>query len=169
MASALAVADNRTPVISKLEQKPPSNRVLAALFPYLLRYRARVICAAMTLLVAAAVTLTIPVAFRYLIDIGFIAGASGGRQVNLIFIVMFILAILLALSTSLRFYLVSWLGERVTTDLRSDVFANVLQQDPRFFESLKTGEVLSRLSADTTLIQSLVGSSISFGLSLIHI
>ena len=164
MASALAVADNRTPVISKLEQKPPSNRVLVALFPYLLRYRARVICAAMTLLVAAAVTLTIPVAFRYLIDIGFIAGASGGRQVNLIFIVMFILAILLALSTSLRFYLVSWLGERVTTDLRSDVFANVLQQDPRFFESLKTGEVLSRLSADTTLIQSLVGSSISFGL-----
>ena len=164
MASALAVADNRTPVISKLEQKPPSNRVLVALFPYLLRYRARVICAAMTLLVAAAVTLTIPVAFRYLIDIGFIAGASDGRQVNLIFIVMFILAILLALSTSLRFYLVSWLGERVTTDLRSDVFANVLQQDPRFFESLKTGEVLSRLSADTTLIQSLVGSSISFGL-----
>jgi len=164
MASALAVADNRTPVISKLEQKPPSNRVLVALFPYLLRYRARVICAAMTLLVAAAVTLTIPVAFRYLIDIGFVAGASGGRQVNLIFIVMFILAILLALSTSLRFYLVSWLGERVTTDLRSDVFANVLQQDPRFFESLKTGEVLSRLSADTTLIQSLVGSSISFGL-----
>ena len=164
MASALAVADNRTPVISKLEQKPPSNRVLVALFPYLLRYRARVICAAMTLLVAAAVTLTIPVAFRHLIDIGFITGASGGRQVNLIFIVMFILAILLALSTSLRFYLVSWLGERVTTDLRSDVFANVLQQDPRFFESLKTGEVLSRLSADTTLIQSLVGSSISFGL-----
>jgi len=94
---------------------------------------------------------------------GFTADSATG-QVNLVFISLFLLAVLLALSTAIRFYLVSWLGERITADLRSDVFANVLHQDPRFFESLKTGEVLSRLSTDTTLIQSLVGSSISFGL-----
>jgi len=95
---------------------------------------------------------------------GFTAGESSGQRVNLVFISLFALATLLALSTAVRFYLVSWLGERITADLRSDVFANVLKQDPQFFESLKTGEVLSRLSTDTTLIQSLIGSSISFGL-----
>lgn len=118
----------------------------------------------LALLVAAAVTLAIPVAFRFLIDLGFTADTTGGKHVNTVFIALFLLATLLAVSTAIRFYLVSWLGERITADLRSDVFASVLQQDPLFFESLKTGEVLSRLSTDTTLIQSLVGSSISFGL-----
>ncbi len=116
------------------------------------------------LLLAAAVTLTIPVAFRFLIDLGFTADTTGANNVNAIFLALFALAVLLAISTAVRFYLVSWLGERITADLRSDVFANVLQQDPLFFESLKTGEVVSRLSTDTTLIQSLIGSSISFGL-----
>jgi len=127
-------------------------------------YRARVLLSILALLVAAAVTLAIPVAFRFLIDLGFTANTTGGKHVNTVFIALFLLATLLAVSTAIRFYLVSWLGERITADLRSDVFASVLQQDPLFFESLKTGEVLSRLSTDTTLIQSLVGSSISFGL-----
>ena len=145
------------------EQAKPSSAILTRLWPYLVKYRGRLFLAFLSLLIAAAVTLTIPVAFRFLIDMGFTAD-SASKQVNLVFISLFLLAILLALSTAVRFYLVSWLGERITADLRSDVFANVLQQDPRFFESLKTGEVLSRLSTDTTLIQSLVGSSISFGL-----
>jgi ATP-binding cassette subfamily B protein len=73
-------------------------------------------------------------------------------------------AVLLALFTAARFYTVSWIGERVTTDLRQAVYAHVLRQSPRFFESLKTGEILSRLTTDTTVIQSAVGSSISMGL-----
>jgi ATP-binding cassette subfamily B protein len=72
--------------------------------------------------------------------------------------------VLLGLATAARFYMVSWIGERVTTDLRQAVYAHVLQQSPQFFETLKTGEVLSRLTTDTTVIHSAVGSSISMGL-----
>lgn len=154
------------------EQKPPSGwSVLKQLLPYLMSYRGRVLVGVMALLVAAAITLSMPVAFRYLID-----GAFGGKlngasanglsspDVTFSFTLLFGLAILLAVSTALRYYCVSWLGDRITADLRGDVYAKVLVQSPGFFESLKTGEVLSRLSADTTLIQSLIGSSISMGL-----
>lgn len=148
-------------------------RTLSRLWPLLARYQARVWVAAGALLVAATATLAIPVAFRLLIDQGFGADAAtralaeaGPDQghVTLVFLGLFGLAILLAISTAVRFYCVAWLGERVTTDLRNQVFDRVLYQDAEFFESLQTGEVLSRLSTDTTLIQSLVGSSISLGL-----
>ncbi|HMM52854.1 MAG TPA: ABC transporter transmembrane domain-containing protein, partial [Burkholderiaceae bacterium] len=85
-------------------------------------------------------------------------------NVNLWFLALFGVAVVLALGTALRFYSVSWLGERVTSDLRRAVYRQVLRQDARFFETLKTGEVLSRLNTDTTLIQTLVGTSISLGL-----
>lgn len=121
------------------------------------------------LLVAAAATLAMPVAFRYLIDVGFASPdqtseSFSSAYVDIVFLFLFGLATVLAVSTAIRFYSVSWLGERITTDIRYDVFAQVLKQDPQFFESLKVGEVLSRLSADTTLIQTLIGTSISFGL-----
>lgn len=146
--------------------------VLRRLARYLGRYKARVALSLAALLVAAAATLAMPVAFRFLIDLGFaspqdaINSQSGisGSNVNLVFIGLFALATVLAISTAVRFYCVSWLGERITADLRSDVYSQVLLQDPQFFESLKTGEVLSRLSSDTTLIQSLIGTSISLGM-----
>jgi len=150
--------------------------VLRALLPFLAPYRARVAVAAAALLVAAAATLVVPIAFRQMIDLGFAtpatrgAGevvanvASGAANVNVWFIALFGVAVVLALGTALRYYSVSWLGERVTADLRGAVYRQVLRQDPRFFETLKTGEVLSRLSTDTTLIQTLVGTSISLGL-----
>lgn len=123
------------------------------------------------LLLAAAATLSIPIAFRFLIDRGFslpdadpLTNTIDMSQVNSVFIMLFLLAVLLAAATALRFYLVSWLGDRITADIRTAVFSNVLRQDLSFFETLKTGEVLSRLSSDTTLIQSLIGSSISMGL-----
>ncbi len=150
--------------VSENDQPTGSWSVLRRLAPYLTRYRARILFGLAALLVAAATTLAMPVAFRYLIDMGFGADAISNTRINGIFIWLFLLATLLAASTAIRFYCVSWLGERITTDLRSDVYASVLRQDPLFFESLKTGEVLSRLSADTTLIQSLVGTSISMGL-----
>lgn len=144
--------------------------ILRRLFDYLKRYKARVAVSLIALLVAAAATLAMPVAFRYLVDLGFTAPNSGNQtsigshSVDLVFLGLFALASVLAVSTAVRFYCVSWLGERITADLRSDVYARVLMQDPQFFETLKTGEVLSRLSSDTTLIQSLVGTSISLGM-----
>ncbi|MCL4748287.1 MAG: ABC transporter, partial [Burkholderiaceae bacterium] len=144
--------------------------VLGALLPFLRPYRWRVAAAACALLVAAAAALAIPVAFRDMIDLGFAAqrlstpDANTAGEVNAAFVGLFAVAVVLALGTAVRFYFVSWLGERVTTDLRNAVYQQVLRQDPGFFETLKRGEVLSRLTADTTLIQTLIGTSISLGL-----
>ncbi len=144
--------------------------VLLSLLPFLRPYRRRVLMAALALLVAAAAALAIPIAFRQMIDLGFASRqiseqvARGAAEVNAAFLGLFAVATVLAIGTAVRFYFVSWLGERVTSDLRNAVYRQVLRQDPMFFETLKSGEVLSRLTADTTLIQTLIGTSISMGL-----
>ena len=151
---------------------PPrsSLAVLRGLMPFLRPYGWRVAAAGIALLVASVATLAIPVAFRQLIDVGFATRAlqsevtRAGGHVDAWFLGLFGVATVLALGTAVRFYFVSWLGERVTADLRTAVYARVLRQDPIFFESLRGGEVLSRLTADTTLIQTLVGTSVSMGL-----
>lgn len=147
---------------------PSAWKTLWRLKPFLSPYKMRVSVAAAALLTAAAATLTIPLAFRLLIDKGFSTPTSvgdiGASDVNRVFLTLFAVALVLALATAIRFYCVSWLGDRITADLRKTVFAQVLKQDPVFFETLRTGEVQSRLSSDTTLIQSLIGSSISLGL-----
>ena len=139
--------------------------VLRSLLPYLLRYKARLVLAAVALVVAAAAALAVPLAFRQMIDLGFsgAVGPSGGSQVNRHFIALFVVAVVLGLGTAVRFYFVSWLGERVTADLRNDVYRQVLRQDPGFFETLKSGEVLSRLTTDTVLIQTLVARAFRSG------
>ena len=139
---------------------------LAGLLPFMAPYQRRFMLAGIALLVAAGATLAIPVAFRQLIDLGFVSGAvgEGARHINLYFIALFGVACVLAVATAARFYLVSWLGERVTADLRSAVYAHVVTQSPQFFETTRSGEVLSRLTTDTTLIQSVVGTSISMAL-----
>jgi len=148
----------------------PSLAVLRGLLPFVLAYRGKVVAAGIALLVAAAATLAVPIAFRELIDVGFaVAGpagipAAGAGHVDLGFLALFGVAAVLAMGTAARFYFVSWLGERVTADLRAAVYARVLRQDPVFFETLRSGEVLSRLTGDTTLIQTLVGTSVSMGL-----
>ncbi len=143
-------------------------RTLWQLKPFLSAYRARVWVAAAALLVAATATLAIPLAFRFLIDQGFsVPDSVEGMEtadVNRVFLTLFAVALVLAMATAIRFYCVSWLGDRITADIRKRVFSQVLRQDPVFFETLRTGEVQSRLSSDTTLIQSLIGSSISLGL-----
>jgi ATP-binding cassette subfamily B protein len=146
-----------------------SLSILRELWPFMAPYRARVAVAVAALLVAAAATLVIPLAFRRMIDVGFaspqgVAGAALSGDVDTWFLALFGVAVVLALGTALRYYSVSWLGERVTADLRRAVYRQVLRQDARFFETLKTGEVLSRLNTDTTLIQTLVGTSVSLGL-----
>jgi ATP-binding cassette subfamily B protein len=142
----------------------PSSRLgpLFALLPFMRPYRGRWALAFLALVTSAGSTLALPVAFRYLIDRGF---ASGERaHIDRYFLALFFVSLLLAGATALRFYLVSWLGERVTADLRRAVYDHVLRMSPQFFETTQTGEVLSRLTTDTTLIQAVVGTSLSLGL-----
>ncbi len=136
------------------------------LLPFLKPYRNRFVIAGIALVVAAASTLAIPYAFKQMIDLGFgtNAGVRSAAHVNQVFLALFAVATVLALATAARFYSVSWLGERVTADIRNAVYSHVVQQSPEFFETTKTGEVLSRLTTDTTLIQSVVGTSISMAL-----
>jgi ATP-binding cassette subfamily B protein len=142
-----------------------SLAVLKALTPFLVPYRRRFILAGLALIIAACATLAIPYAFRQMIDLGFAATGSGNRtHVDLYFIALFAVACVLAAATAARFYMVSWLGERVTADIRSAVYGHVVTQSPQFFETTQTGEVLSRLTTDTTLIQTVVGTSISMAL-----
>jgi ATP-binding cassette subfamily B protein len=117
------------------------------------------------LALAAGTTLIVPYGLRLLIDGGLEAGDA--ERLDVIrnqFMLLFLLALLMAVFTSARFYMVSWLGERITADLRSAVYSHVVEQSPEFFESTQTGEVLSRLTTDTTLVQTVVGSSLSMGL-----
>ncbi len=117
-------------------------------------------------MLAALSTLVFPIALKSLIDQGFIASDPGTRVMALRehFFALFGVGIALGVFSALRFYLVSWLGERVTADLRDAVYAHVVRQSPEFFETTQTGEVLSRLTTDTTLVQTVVGSSLSMGL-----
>jgi ATP-binding cassette, subfamily B, bacterial len=123
------------------------------------RYRVQWILACLFLLLAAAATLAVPLAFRGVVDTGL---TSDAIDLQLIYLLM--LAAVLAVMTASRYFMMSWLGERVVADIRQRVFENVLRQSPRYFETLQTGEVLSRLTSDTTLVQTLVGSSISIAL-----
>jgi ATP-binding cassette subfamily B protein len=141
-------------------------RALGGLLPFLRPYRGRIAAAALFLLMAALSTLAFPVALRTLIDGGLNAGDPGARVMALRqhFLQLFAVGVALGVFSALRFYAVTWLGERVTADLRSAVYAHVVRQSPEFFETTATGEVLSRLTTDTTLVQTVVGSSLSMGL-----
>jgi ATP-binding cassette subfamily B protein len=151
-------------------EHPRKLSTLAGLWPFLRPYRARIALAFVLLCLASTTILLVPLAFRDLIDFGFGKGAPangsllGALSLNGHFIALFGLASFWALAVAARFYTVSWIGERATADLRSAVYTRVLGQSPQFFETLQTGEVLSRLTGDTTLIQTVVGSSISMGL-----
>ncbi|WP_302175495.1 ABC transporter transmembrane domain-containing protein [uncultured Hydrogenophaga sp.] len=143
-----------------------SPRSLSGLVPFLKPYRGPIALALLFLVLAAAATLLFPVALRQLIDGGLVAGDRGAATLQLRghFLMLFGVAVALGLFSAARFYLVSWLGERITADLRNAVYAHVLRQSPAFFETTQTGEVVSRLTTDTTLVQTVVGSSLSLGL-----
>jgi ATP-binding cassette, subfamily B, bacterial len=170
-----------------------SLATLRRLSPFLAPYRARLALAFVFLCIASVATLVVPLAFRELVDHGFSATVTSGApaatapssmmpsatlspatvgalsraatsHVNFYFLGLFAVAVVLAASTAARFYMVSWLGERVVADIRSAVYARMLEQSPEFFETTRSGEVLSRLTTDTTLIQTVVGTSMSMGL-----
>jgi ATP-binding cassette subfamily B protein len=129
-------------------------------------YRAQIALAGVFLVMAALATLAFPLALRSLIDGGLVQSDKGTQVMALRehFAALFAVAVALGVFSAARFYMVSWLGERVTADLRNAVYGHVLRQSPEFFETTQTGEVLSRLTTDTTVIQNTVGSSISMGL-----
>ncbi len=139
---------------------------LSGLMPFLRPYRGRIAAALVFLAMAAVSTLLFPVALKSLIDQGVIATDPDSRVMALRehFFALFGVGAALGLFSALRFYMVTWLGERVTADLRNAVYAHVVTQSPEFFETTQTGEVLSRLTTDTTLVQTVVGSSLSMGL-----
>jgi ATP-binding cassette subfamily B protein len=143
-----------------------SPRSLSGLLPFLRPYRGRILLAVFFLVMAAVATLVFPLALRSLID-GGLSAADKGQQLMALrthFFELFGVAAALGLFSAGRFYMVSWLGERVTADLRNAVYGHVVRQSPEFFETTQTGEVLSRLTGDTTLVQTVVGSSLSMGL-----
>jgi ATP-binding cassette subfamily B protein len=144
----------------------PARRVklrpLVALLPYVGRYRGRAIAAFCALFVAALATLAVPIAVRRMIDFGF--SQEGLHLIDSYFAVMIAVAAVLALASAARYYLVTTLGERIVADLRSDAFAHITSLSVPYFDQAKTGEMLSRLTADTTQIKAAVGSSISVAL-----
>ncbi|HUD31935.1 MAG TPA: ABC transporter transmembrane domain-containing protein, partial [Variovorax sp.] len=143
-----------------------SPKSLSGLLPFLRPYRLQIALAGLFLVLAAVTTLVFPLALRTLIDGGLVPGDRGAQTLALRehFVALFAVAVALGLFSAARFYTVSWLGERITANLRNAVYSHVLRQSPAFFETTQTGEVLSRLTADTTLVQTVVGSSLSMGL-----
>ncbi len=125
-------------------------------------YRGTLFAAACALVFTAGVTLSIGQGVRILIDDGFASGSAD--QLNQAVVLIFILSLLMAFGTFVRFYLVSWLGERISADIRDAVFANVIELHPSFFESNSSGEIMSRLTTDTTLLQTIIGSSLSMAM-----
>src|SRR5437867_9123208 len=137
-------------------------RPMAALLPYVGRYRARAAAALCALIVAALATLAVPIAVRRMIDFGF--SGEGLRLIGSYFSVMIAVAGVLALASAARYYLVTTLGERIVADLRNEVFGHLTALSIPFFDQAKTGEMVSRLTADTTQIKAAVGSSVSVAL-----
>src|SRR4051812_18378576 len=142
--------------------EPARGRTLAVLLPYVLRYKGRAIAAIFSLVAAALATLGMPLAIRRMIDVGF--SSSDAAFVNRTFLGLIALAGVLALASSARYYLVMTLGERIVADLRQDVFAHLLKLSASYFDAARSGEIISRLTADTTQIKSAVGASASVAL-----
>lgn len=142
-------------------EMPASNKLkaLKTLLPFIKPYKRQLLLAAISLILAAGATLVIPLCFRTIIDQGF--SEASQTQINRTFINLFGAAVVLAFASSLRYYIVSWLGERITCDIRKKVYSHIISQSPEFFETQQSGEILSRINNDTTIIQILLGTSIS--------
>jgi ATP-binding cassette subfamily B protein len=149
------VVEARAPGRAKL-------RPLLALAPYVARYRGRALLALVSLTIAAVTTLIVPIAARRMIDFGF--SPEGIAMINSYFSVMIAVVVVLALASAARYYLVMTIGERIVADLRRDVFAHLTALSPSFFDTSRSGELVSRLTADTTQIKSAVGASVSIAL-----
>ena len=136
-----------------------SLKPLAALGPHLLRHRGMLALAAVALVISAAAMLSVPLAFRQMIDHGFSGG--DGASIDRAFLALIGIGAVLAVASSVRFFAVSWLGERVVADIRAEVFAHLTTLGPGFFDKTHSGDIMSRLSADTTQVKAAAGTAIS--------
>ncbi len=143
----------------KETRQSPKLKVIKSFLPFLKPYKKQLLIAAISLVLAASATLVVPLCFRKIIDLGF--GDISHEQINLTFINLFAAAFVLAFASALRYYIISWLGERVTCDIRKAVYSHIILQSPEFFETQQSGELLSRINNDTSIVQILVGTSIS--------
>src|ERR1700690_4218402 len=165
-AAEISATETASSVETALASSPAKRsarlRPLLALAPYVGRYRGRAILALVALTVAAITTLVVPVAVRRMIDFGF--SPESIAMINSYFSVMIAVVAVLAGASASRYYLVMTIGERIVADLRRDVFAHLMSLSPAFFDSARSGELISRLTADTTQIKSAVGASVSIAL-----
>ncbi|MEE8297585.1 MAG: ABC transporter transmembrane domain-containing protein, partial [Hyphomicrobium sp.] len=141
------------------EKRRVSVRPLLALKPYLLKYPGMIALAGIALVVSALAMLVVPLAVRRMIDLGF--GSRDDVFIDRYFAMLVVIGLVLAVASAARFYFVNWLGERVVADLRGDVFRHIAKLGTAFFERTHSGEVMSRLTADTTQIKAVAGSSLS--------
>ncbi len=153
----------RTPSpLSAKEERAKSRelKALRALVPFIRPYRRLMVAALLALVVTAMISLTLPLAVRRVVD----NFDSGTQLLDRYFLAALAIAALLAIGTGLRYALVTRFGERVVADIRKAVFNRVISMSPAFYEKIMTGEVLSRITTDTTLILSVIGSSVSIAL-----
>ena len=147
------------PAVSAEPARSRDFRALRALLRFALPYRLRLAGAGLALIAAAGTVLALGQGLRQLIDRGFRSGDAATLDTAVLVLIGVVLA--LAVSTAGRFYLVSWIGERTVADIRRALFERVIALDPAYFETRRTGEILSRLTTDTTLLQTVIGSSFS--------
>ncbi|MEG9861918.1 MAG: ABC transporter transmembrane domain-containing protein [Parvularculales bacterium] len=152
------------PVEEITSQRPRSEtpRPLVRLMPYIRRYRLMLSIAAVALITATVATLAVPLSVRWMIDLGFSGDSS--IFIDRYFAQILMVGLILGIASATRFFCVSWLGERLVADLRNAVYRHIMILSPAFFEVTRTGEILSRLTSDTTLIKTVVGSSLSVAL-----
>ncbi len=155
-AAEPATTPEETPASSK--GRPPLGALLT-LKPYILRQKAMLAWAALAMLASAAAMLLLPIAIRRMIDYGF--SGSDGAAINSSFVLLIGLGAAVAVASSARFFCVNWLGERVVADLRSDLFKRLVTLGPAFYETTRSGEIMSRLTADTTQLKAASGSTMS--------
>ncbi len=144
------------------DRQPRRLASLRMVWDHARRYPLQIAVALVALATAAAATLAIPAGFKRIIDQGFVAG--GGQDINRYFYYLFMIVGVLAIATALRFYFVSWLGERTVADIRRAVQRNLLRQSPSFFEENRPSEIASRMTSDTTIIEQVVGTTVSVAL-----
>src|SRR6185369_10780494 len=144
--------------------KGRSLRNLRMVWSFALRYPGHIAVAALALLLAAGATSGVPYAFKLIIDKGFAAGAGTSRDIARWFEYLLLLVGVMALATAVRFYFVSWIGERTVADIRLAVHRNLLRLSPGFFEENRPAEITSRITVDTTIIEQVVGTTVSVAL-----
>ena len=148
--------------MSKKHKSQHKVSSLAQLISFFKPYKFRLLIAIFVLMIAAAAALALPIAIKLIIDQGYLLQQPD--MLNRYFMLLLAIVAIMAVFSAIRYYLVMWLGERIVADIRSTLYQHVLKMEPAFFETTRTGEVLSRLTTDTTLVQSVVGAGISVAL-----